>query len=141
MAPTSTTRDAAYLDGAERHTGRRLACRAELAAMLRAASDPGLSREFDRALFLARFWEGATGILRRTGPDSEEVARLTAELADAVGNLSSIIVRLLAAGAPDLAQEYSARYRPADIAGMERLSVLLADLAAIKEYDLHGEGR
>jgi hypothetical protein len=143
MTPTATGRDPGYLDHAERHSGRRLACRAELAAMLRAAAEPGMptmptmKEDFDRALFLARFWEGASGILRRTGPGAEEVAKLTAELAGAVTEVAAIVTRLLAAGAPAQAEHYAVKYRPADLAGMERLALLLSDLAALKRYELH----
>jgi hypothetical protein len=141
MTPTPTGRGPGYLDDAERHTGRRLSCRAELTAMVRASAVPALAQDFDRALFLARFWEGAASILRRTGPDAAEVAQLTSELADAVSNVSEIVVRLLAAGAPERAEHYAAMYRPADIGGMERLSALLSDLALLKAYELHGAGR
>jgi hypothetical protein len=140
MTPTATGRDTGYLDEAERHSGRRLACRAELSAMLRAAADPADAEAFDRALFLARFWEGATGILRRTGPGADEVAKLTAELAAAVGEVAAIVARLLAAGAPAQAEHYTAKYRPADLAGMERLAVLLSDLAALKRFELRAGG-
>jgi hypothetical protein len=141
MTPTATRRDPGYLDRAERHAGRRLACRAELDAMLRAAADPALANDFDRALFIARFWEGAAGILRRTGPGAEEVGKLTSELADAVANVSAIIGRLLAAGAPGQGEQYAAKYRPADVAGMERLALLLSDLAALKTFELREGGR
>lgn len=141
MNPTTAERGPGYLDDAERHTGRRLACRAELAAMVRAAADPALARDFERALFLARFWEGAASILRRTGPDAAEVAPLTTELAGAVSEVAGIVVRLLAAGAPERAEQYSAKYRAADLGGMERLSLLLTDLALLKGYELRGGGR
>jgi hypothetical protein len=141
MTTTAAGRDPGYLDRAERHSGRRLACRAELAAMLRAAADQGMSQEFDRALFLARFWEGASGILRRTGPGAEEVAKLTAELAGAVTEVAAIVARLLAAGAPAQAEHYAAKYRPADLAGMERLALLLSDLAALKRYEIRSGER
>jgi hypothetical protein len=141
MTPTVIERDATYLDRAERHSGRRLACRAELSAMLRAAGDPDMARDFDQALFLARFWEGAAGILRRTGPGAEEVGKLTSELADAVAKASAIVVRLLSAGAPEQAGHYAEKYRPADVAGMERLALLLSDLAALKTFELRTVGR
>src|SRR6185436_10775008 len=127
MTAAATTRDPGFLDAAERHLGRRLACRGDIEAMLRAASDPALAELFDRALFLARFWEGATGILRRTGPGAEEAARLTVELAAAVTEVSEIVARLLASGAPE---RDPAGYRPGDLAGMGRLAILLGDLAA-----------
>jgi len=133
MTAAATTRDPGFLDAAERHLGRRLACRADLEAMLRAAADPALAESFDRALFLARFWEGATGILRRTGPGAEEVGKLTVELASAVSELGEIVTRLIAAGSPG---RDAAEYRPADLAGMGRLAILLGDLAALKRYDL-----
>jgi hypothetical protein len=141
VTATTIERDAGYLDRAERHSGRRLACRAELLAMLRAAADPALAQDFERALFLARFWEGASGILRRGGPGADEVGRLTTELADAVAKASEIVVRLLSAGAPERAGEYAEKYRPADLAGMERLALLLSDLAALKTFELRTGGR
>lgn len=141
MTPTTAGRGPGYLDDAERHTGRRLACRAELEAMVGAAAEPELAQDFERALFLARFWEGAVSILRRTGPDAAEVVPLTSELAAAVSEVSAIVARLLAAGKPERAGEYAAKYRPSDLGGMERLSVLLSDLASLKGFELRGGGR
>lgn len=132
-------RDADYLDRAERHAGRRLGHRGELSAMLRAAADPSLAADFDRALFLAKFWEGATAVIRRTGPGAEEVVKLTGELSAAAGELGRLVVRLLAAGAPDDAERYGSLYSTGGLAGMERLAKLVADLALLKNFELHGD--
>ena len=143
MVSADTRRDPGYLERAERSIGRRIGRKAELAAMLAATEDPALARDFERALFLARFWEGAAGILRRTGPDSGDTARLSAELAAAVEEVSAIIGRLLAAGRGTPGA--GADPRPPDPGGMARLSNLsdlshlsdlLADLAILKAYEL-----
>ena len=137
MVSADIRRDPGYLERAERHLGRRIGRRAEVAAMLAATKDPALARDFERALFLARFWEGAVGVLRRTGPDSGDTVRLSAELAAAVEEVSAIIGRLLPAGGS--AAGAGGDPRPGDPGGMARLSDLsdlLADLALLKAYEL-----
>jgi hypothetical protein len=135
------TRPPDYLDQAERHAGRRLACRDEVALLLGAAADPALSGEFEQALFLAKFWEGAAAILRRSGPGGEDVSKVAAELSDATARLSGIIGKLFDSAAPGAAAAFRRRFLPAEAGTMEPLRALISDLALLKNFELHGAAR
>ena len=141
MHGSPAIRPADYLEKAERHAGRPLACREELAILLRAAGDPAFAADFERVLFLAKFWEGAMGIIRRTGPGADDVRKLTDELSEATSAVSSLIGTLLDAGAPSAAGEYRNRFLSMDAGSLGRLQQLLSDLALLKNYELHGAGR
>ena len=141
MRQTPTVRPAGYLENAERHSGRRFACREDVVILLRAAGEGGMGEEFDQLLFLAKFWERGMGVVARSGAAAEEVRQLTDELADATTRVTGLLIRLFEAGAPDASEERRRRYCSPDLAALGRLRTLLADLAALKNFELHAAGR
>lgn len=138
MTGTPASRAADYLEKAERRAGRPLGCRDDVLILLRVAADPALRGDFDRALFLAKFWEGAMGILRRTGPGAEDVQKLTGEIAEVTARLSTHLTTMAEAVAPGAGEEFRLRYFSLDASSLGRLRLLLSDLALLKNFELHG---
>ncbi len=124
-----------YLGEAERYAGRRFERRDDLMRLLGAARSPEGAKLFDELLFLSKFSDRAIGIIRRTGPESDEAAKLTAELASATARISELVGRLLGGGGADAALPVS------DHASFARLRVLIGDLAVLKNFELHSEGK
>ena len=141
MKATPTSRPTEYLENAERYAGRRLANREAIALLLGAAGEGGLGEAFDQALFLAKFWERAAGIIGRTGPGAEEVRQLADELAGATTRVTALLATLFGTGSSPRAEECVRQYCSPDVASLGRLRGLLADLAVLKNFDLHGAGR
>ncbi len=141
MTGTPTARPGDYLANAEQYAGRRLDGREAIALLLLAAGEGGLGDEFDQLLFLAKFWERAAGIIGRTGPGAEEVRQLTEELAGATGRITALLGTLFGAVRSPRAEEFRLLYCSADVASLGRLRGLLADLAVLKNFELHGAGR
>ncbi len=137
MTGSADSRSDDYIARAERHAGRSLTCRDDVALLLRAGADPALAADFGQALFLAKFWERAMGIIRRTGPGAQDVQKLAGELADATSRISSLLTALVRAVAPDDAEEFRAKYFSMDTGSLGRLGGLLSDLALLKNYELH----
>lgn len=141
MTGTRVSRPDDYIERAERHAGRSLACRSDVSLLVSAGADPALAADFEQALFLAKFWEGAMGIIRRTGPGADDVQKLTGELADATSRISPLLTALVRAVAPAAAEEFRARYFSMNTGSMGRLRELLSDLALLKNFELHGADR
>ncbi len=142
MKGTPTFRPPEYLENAEQYAGRKLANREAIALLLGAAGEGGLGGEaFDETLFLAKFWERAAGIIGRTGPGAEEVRQLADELAGATTRVTALLVTLFGTGSSPRAEECVRQYCSPDVASLGRLRGLLADLAVLKNFDLHRAGR
>lgn len=141
MKGTPTFRPPDYLENAEEYAGRRLANREAIALLLGAAGEGGHGEAFDQILFLAKFWERAAGIIARTGPGAEEVRQLADELAGATTRVTALLVTLFGTGSSPRAEECVRQYCSPDVASLGRLRELLADLAVLKNFDLHGAGR
>ena len=133
-----------YLDHAERFAGREFSRRDDLDRLLRAAREPDGAPLFDEVLFLAKFCDRAFGIIRRTGPGSDEVVKLTAELASATGRITALIGTLLTLKGEvgreggGIAEHATA---PSDHASFAKLRILIGELATLKNFELQGQKR
>jgi len=134
-------RAADYLGEAERYAGRRFERRADLMKLLSAARDPDGAKLFDELLFLSKFSDRAIGIIRRTGTESDEAAKLTAELASTTARISELVGRLLGAGGEGGGGSADVAIPVSDHASFARLRVLIGELAVLKNFELHSEGK
>ena len=139
MTGASPARGDDYLGRAERYAGRKFSRRDDLHRILRAARDPGGEKVFDEVLFLAKFCDRAIGIIRRTGPGTDEVAKLTAELASSTERLATLLGTLL--GTPGEAGGGEPANAPRDNESFARLRILIGELAVLKNFELHLEDR
>jgi len=122
-----------YLEEAERYAGRTFSRREEIGRLLAAARGPDGGKLLDELLFLSKFCDRALGILSRTGPGGDDVAKLTSELATAAERVSSLVALLLgnARGGEPVS----------DRASFADLRVLIGELAVLKNFELHEAGR
>lgn len=134
-------RPADFLERAERYAGRSFERRDDLSRLLRAAADPEGAKLFDELLFLSKFSHRAIAIVRRTGPGSEEVAKLTAELASATTRITEILRRLLGTGGEGPPGDAGTVPEPRDHASFARLQSLIGELAVLKNYELDEGGK
>ncbi len=134
-------RSAGYLEEAERYAGRRFGRRDELQKLIDAASEPEAEKLFDELLFLSKFCDRAIGIIRRTGPGGDEVSKLTAELASATDRITGLVGRLLGTAAEGGTGNGDSRPPVSDHASFARLRDLIAELAVLKNFELHSEGK
>jgi hypothetical protein len=122
------------LDRVEEFAGRKFRLRSEVAFLLECA--PGKEEVFEQVTFFAKFLSKAYTVLRRSGSDAEEVARLAAEFGEKLGKTTSLI-RILTAGAPgDSAQEFADRFLVQSQEGIGRLLELLYEVSWLKNYTM-----
>jgi len=134
-------RTADYLDKVERYAGRSLSRRDDLSRMIGAAGDPDGARLFDELLFLAKFCDRAFGIIRRTGPGSDEVSKLTAELASATSRISEIVGRLTGRGGDAGSDLGGNTHSVSDYDSFAHLKILIGELAVLKNFELDSGGK
>jgi hypothetical protein len=125
-----------YLERALRHTGRPFAFTDELALMVTAAADPEKQKDFEEALFLAKFIVQAQGVLRRSGPDTDDVANLSVELTAATEKISVLIGKLAEAGSPEIREGIREKFLALEPGSFMNLQGLIGDLAALKNFEL-----
>jgi len=127
-------RGAGYLERVERYAGRTFTRREEIGRLLAAAGGPGNDALLDELLFLSKFCDRAIGIIRRTGPGSDDVAALTTELARATERIATLLEALL--GTAD-----GTGRPPLDQASFSDLRDLIGELAVLKNFELHEAGK
>jgi hypothetical protein len=121
-----------YLGEAREYAGAAFRYERELGRIVAAGSDPSRKILLEEILFAAAFVTNARKILGRSGIDTEETARLSAEFAGELERLPSLLNRLVE-GAENSAGHES--WNPSNPVQMAEFLDLCGELAILHAFD------
>ena len=131
-----------HLDAVERHAKRSFRYRGEIAVLMDLSELNSLQPLFADLIFQSKFSTNAVNILKRSGPGTDETAKLSAELKQSLEKISNIFHNLLAEAPGDVKDKFMSTFLSETTAGFDNLMNLLTELGWVKNYELdRGRGR
>ena len=123
-----------YLANVEHYVSKKFHYRFEVGILIDIAGERSLRPQFEELLFLAKFATNAYSILQRSGIESEQTDKLSAEFSSALKKFPSMISVLTSDAGPEITHAFQKTFFNRSEETMKRLMVFLAELSWIKNY-------
>jgi hypothetical protein len=131
----------AYLDDVERFAGRKFHFRREMEYLFICSTQSAMRNIYDDLLSTAKFVSNAHSILKRVGPDNQEIGNLVREYQESLKNSTRLLRLLLSSAHDPTADEIERELFLQTQPGLENLLNFLYDLSWIKNFILDNEQR
>jgi hypothetical protein len=125
-----------YLDGVEQFVGKQFRYRSEIGLLIELAEARTMKQVFDDITFFAKFVSNAYIILKRVGPASKDIEKMSLEFKDKLEKVSTLLRTLIKEEQTDAKQQFVTRFLSLSNDSMNNLLELLYELSWIKNYSL-----
>ena len=129
----------AYLDAVERFAGKKFSYSREIALLMELAEKKKGRERFEELTFLAKFVTNASGLLKRTGPEVPDTAKLASEFRANVEKCHELLRSLLEEAPGEAQSLFTGRFLSLSRGSLDALLTLLAELSWVKNYSLERE--
>ena len=126
----------AYLTGVEKFAGKTFLHRKEIGLLIDLAGERSRQTQFDELVFLAKFSSHSFAILKRTGLQSEDTAKLSAEFSESLRRIASLLELLTADAPAEISRIFQTSFLVPSPENMSRLIAFLHELSWLKNYAL-----
>ena len=139
LFPPANRDNDAFLDAVETFANRKFRYRSDLILLMNAAASHSAHGQFEEIIFLAKFLTNASNVLRRVGHPRDETGKLSDEFGQKLGQISNLIRALIAGISGEERLAFESRFTSLSQESMQRLMILLSELAWVKNFLLDRE--
>lgn len=137
MALRAETLD--FLRDLERFSGRSLKYPNDIGSLVEAAGRNRKTDAFNEAVFLAKFVTKSLGVMKRIGIDGDGYEKLSAEFQASLRNVTSLLKDIVEGEPEEVLRSQTALFFNLTQESLDRLVLLLSDLAVVKNWMLDGK--
>ena len=127
-----------FLTSVEQHTGRSFQYAGDVERLLQIAGGRGMEQVFVDVVFHATFVVKTNEVMKRIGAGAEGFDVLSAQFAEGVERVSTLLRTLIKEDPEEWRQNFSFRFLTMDQQSLNHLLDLLRDLSLIKHWEVDG---
>jgi len=133
------TETVSFLHDLERFSDRTLSFRDEVGLLIEVAGQKGKMHAFNEMIFLAKFITKSMGVMKRIGVDGEGYDKFSAEFRSNIQKVSALLKEILEAAPEEAWRSMAPFFLSLTQESLEHLTILLSDLAIVKNWVLDGK--
>ncbi|MBI1804701.1 MAG: hypothetical protein HY033_02500 [Ignavibacteriae bacterium] len=122
----------AYLIELEKFAARKFQYRREVGILIDLAEQRSMQPLFEQIIFLAKFASSSFNILKRSGVESEETAKLSTEYAESLRKITSLLELLTAEAPNEITEIFQRSFLNLSHESVNRFMALLYELSWVK---------
>ncbi len=130
-----------FVGDVEKFAGKKFAFGGEIARLVQASNDGKKEAMLDELTFQAKFISRSQNILKQSGMDNQETAKLKNEFEKSLEMSKSLLSALLSDCPAEFNRDFSERFLSMTQSGLTNLLRLLYELSWIKNYWLDHENK
>ncbi len=128
-----------FLHELERFSDRTMNFRDEIGLLIEVVTQHGKTKEFDDAIFLAKFITKSMGVMKRIGVEGDGYDKLAAEFQSNTQKVSDILKGILEVAPEEARRSMAPFFLSLTQESLEHLVLLFQDLAMVKNWVLDGK--